>query len=153
MPRFFLLLCLFLLTASHGLSSFGQTEQAPAAGDFPSRWTFHSATGAIKGEREWILRDGTKLKGIVILNVAEDVEVQRQSSPGPGPSAATLPLAEFTDEDQATIRAGLPSVPPEYRQYSMYQGIEVTPVWEGVKPKFRIALIKLSTLLATKFFL
>lgn len=136
MPRCFLVMYIFVLTVSSGVLSFGQTEQTPPAGDFPSRWTFHSSMGALKGEREWILRDGTKLKGIAILNVADNVEVQRPSSPGPGPSAATVPLAEFTDEDQSTIRAGLPSVPPEYRQYSMYQGVNVTPEWEGVKPKF-----------------
>jgi len=97
---------------------------------------FHSATGVVEGsEREWMLRDGTKLKGrAIFLNVAEVVEVQRQSSPGP--TSVFVPLAEFTEEEQASIRAGVPSAPPEYRPYSMYQGVEVTPEWDGVKPKF-----------------
>jgi len=94
-------------------------------------------TGFVEGnEREWILRDGMKLKGKAYLNAVKVVEIQRQSSLGPGPTSAFVPLAEFTDEDQASIRAGLPSAPPEYRQYALYQGADVTPEWAGVEPKF-----------------
>jgi hypothetical protein len=108
---------------------------AAQAEAFRVRSTYHSSTGSVKGDaRAWTLTDRTQLYGRAQVDIRDIVTIQRDENSGPGPKAVYAYLSDFSAEDQAAIRSGLPNPAPENRQYAIYQGIEATPQWQAAHP-------------------
>ncbi len=115
-------------------------EVPPASypqGTFPAFWTVHSDLALLKiQEREWTLRDGTKLQGTIEIEPGDSVVVRKDSAGNGELRRLSVRLSDFIDEDQQTILQKRIKVPPQYRRYAFYAKVDkLKPVWKDVQPK------------------